>query len=34
MRVYTQYSSPLLHYPSSTFQRGANKGQALFLFSV
>nr|DAQ06592.1 MAG TPA: hypothetical protein [Caudoviricetes sp.] len=34
MRVYTQRSAPLQHYLNSTFQEGANKGQALFFFSV
>jgi hypothetical protein len=32
LRVYTQYFAPLLHYLNSTFQKGANKGQALFFF--
>nr|DAY79579.1 MAG TPA: hypothetical protein [Caudoviricetes sp.] len=32
MRVYTQYSAPLLYFLNSTFQKGANKGQPLFFY--
>nr|DAT08500.1 MAG TPA: hypothetical protein [Caudoviricetes sp.] len=32
MRVYFQYSAPLLHYLNSTFQKGANKGHPLQIF--